>query len=217
MPQKAIPPSVAALLKEIHLLPLPDETYMAGGTALAIYLGHRVSVDIDLFTQEGFFCGPIISELRKRHEVTVENAGERDTLIAEVDRVRLSLFKYPYPLLELLTPNSHFDILLASPIDIGAMKVIAIAQRGTAKDFVDLKAIISAYNFSLEYLMAKVQEKYGVSEDYSYQIKKGLVYFDDAIKGLGDVVIVKDGEGVRMERKEWDGVEGFFKRFIFGR
>ncbi len=97
------------------------------------------------------------------------------------------------------------------------MKVVAIAQRGTAKDFVDLKAIISAYNFSLDYLMTKVQEKYGVSDDYSYQIKKGLVYFDDAIKSLGDVVMVKDGEGVRMERKEWDEMEGFFKRLIFGR
>lgn len=215
MPQKAIPPSVATLLKEIHLLPLPDETYMAGGTALAIYLGHRVSVDIDLFTQEGFFCGPIISELKKRHEITVENAAERDTLIAEVDGVRLSLFRYPYQLLESLTHNPYYKIPLASPIDIAAMKVVAIAQRGTAKDFVDLKGIISTYDLSLEYLIAKVQEKYGVSEDYSYQIKKGLVYFDDAIKGLGDVTIIKDEEEARIESKEWEEVEGFFKRLIF--
>lgn len=212
---KAIPPSVAALLKEIHLLPLPDETYMAGGTALAIYLGHRVSVDIDLFTQGSFFCGPIISEIKKAHEIIVENAAERDTLVAEVERVRLSLFRYPYPLLEPLTHNPHYDILLASPIDIAAMKVVAIMQRGTAKDFIDLKAIISFYDLTLEYLMTKVQEKYGVSKDYSYQIKRGLVYFDDAIKGLGDVMMIKEEGEVRMEGKEWEEVEGFFKRFIF--
>ena len=215
MLHKAIPPSVAALLKEICLLPLPNETYMAGGTALAIYLGHRVSVDIDLFTQESFFCGPIISEIKKAHEIIVENAAERDTFVAEVDRVRVSLFRYPYPLLEPLTHNPHYDILLASPIDIASMKVVAIMQRGTARDFIDLKALISAYNFTLEYLMTKVQEKYGVSKDYSYQVKRGLVFFDDAIKGLGDVAMVKNGEGVRMERKEWDEVEGFFKRLIF--
>ena len=129
MLHKAIPPSVAALLKEIHLLPLPKKTYMAGGTALAIYLDHRVSVDIDLFTSEGFFCGPIISAIKKNHKIIVESAAERDTLIAEVDGVRLSLFRYPYPLLEPLSPNPDYDILLASPIDIGAMKVIAIVQR----------------------------------------------------------------------------------------
>lgn len=215
MPQKAIPPSVAALLKEIHLLPLPNETYMAGGTALAIYLGHRVSVDIGLFTQESFFCGPIISEIKKAHEIIVENAAEKDTFVAEVDRVRLSLFKYPYPLLEPLTHNPYYDILLASPIDIASMKVVAVMQRGTAKDFIDLKALISFYDLTLDYLMAKVQEKYDVSKDYNYQIKKGLVYFDDAIKGLGDVTIIKDEEEARIESKEWEEVEGFFKRLIF--
>ena len=208
---------MAALLKEIHLLPLPDETYMAGGTALALYLGHRVSVDIDLFTQEGFFCGPLIQAIKKRHEIIVENAAERDTLIAEVKGVRLSLFRYPYPLFEPLTHNPYYDVLLASPIDIAAMKVVAIVQRGTAKDFIDLKALISAYNFTLEYLMTKVQEKYGVSKDYSYQVKRGLVFFDDAIKGLGDVMMIKEEGEVRMEGKEWEEVEGFFKRLIFGR
>jgi hypothetical protein len=53
---EAIPASVATLLNEIHTRPLPVDTYMAGGTAVAIYLNHRVSMDIDLFTEKEFYC-----------------------------------------------------------------------------------------------------------------------------------------------------------------
>jgi predicted nucleotidyltransferase component of viral defense system len=211
---KAIPESVAALLKNAHLFQLPDETYMAGGTASAIYLGHRISVDIDLFTEKEFYCRTIISSIKKLHEIKVTTASEKDTLVANVDNVRFSLFRYPYPLLEPLVYNSDFNIMLASPIDIAAMKIVAIGQRGTAKDFVDLKAIISTYRFSLSHLIAQVQRKYGVSKEYGYQIKKGLVYFDDAVKSLGDVTLVKDRGKKRISKREWNGVEEVFKKLV---
>ena len=51
---------------------------------------------------------------------------------------------------------------------------------------------------------------------YSYQIKKGLVYFDDAVKVLGDVTLVKNGKATRMEKREWDEVEEFFERLVMG-
>lgn len=57
MLQEAIPPSVAALLRDICHWPLPASTYLAGGTAVALYLNHRVSIDIDLFTENDFFSG----------------------------------------------------------------------------------------------------------------------------------------------------------------
>lgn len=211
---KAIPTSVVTLLRNIHLLPLPAGTYLAGGTAVALYLGHRISVDIDLFTEKEFYCGPVISSLGERYAIEVVSATERDTLIANVNNIRFSLFKYPYPLLNPTNYNSDLNINVASPADIAAMKVVSIVQRGTAKDFVDLKAIMLAYQLSLDSLISQVHEKYGVSEEYSYQIKRSLVYFDDAVKGLGDVTLVKNGEGVRIERKEWDQIEEFFKRLI---
>ena len=62
---EAIPASVATLLNDIHTWPLPVGTYMAGGTAVAIYLNHRVSLDIDLFTDEEFYCGPLYPLLVK--------------------------------------------------------------------------------------------------------------------------------------------------------
>jgi len=78
---KAIPASVVALLKEIHLLPLPSDTYLAGGTAVALYLGHRISVDIDLFTEKEFYSGPIVSSFKERYKVEVVSTAEKDTFI----------------------------------------------------------------------------------------------------------------------------------------
>lgn len=93
----AVPQAVRVILKKTCLLPLPYNVYLAGGTALAIYFNHRVSVDIDLFTPESFYCGPIVSSLKEKStSVEVIEATERDTLLALVDGVRFSLFRYPY-------------------------------------------------------------------------------------------------------------------------
>ncbi len=216
MLQEAIPPFVATLLRNICHWPLPTDTYLAGGTAVALYLNHRVSIDIDLFTEKDFYSGPIVSFIRQNHRIEVTNVSERDTLIAIVDDIKLSLFKYPYPLVKPLVTNSDYGIHLASPEDIAAMKVVAIAQRGIAKDFVDLKALILAYEISLDDLMAMVQGKYRVSEEYQYQIKRSLVYFDDALNSLGEVTIVENGQRVRLDNKEWTMVEEFFKRLVLG-
>ena len=212
---EAISTSVATLLNEIHTWPLPVDTYMAGGTAVAIYLNHRVSVDIDLFTDKEFYCGPIISSLGQKYVTTVTNDAEKNTLIVIVANVRFSLFSYPYPLLKPLVNKPECNIKLASPEDIAAMKVVAITQRGSAKDFVDLNALIRAFGLSLDCLMSLVQKKYGVSEDYGYQTKRSLVYFDDALRSLGDVTVIRNGKEVRLDKHEWKEIEEFFKRLVY--
>ena len=212
---EAIPASVATLLNDIHTWPLPVDTYMAGGTAVAIYLNHRVSVDIDLFTDKEFYCGPIISSLGQKYVTTVTNDAEKNTLIVIVANVRFSLFSYPYPLLKPLVNKPECNIKLASPEDIAAMKVVAITQRGSAKDFVDLNALIRAFGLSLDCLMSLVQKKYGVSEDYGYQTKRSLVYFDDALRSLGDVTVIRNGKEVRLDKHEWKEIEEFFKRLVY--
>jgi len=213
---EAVPPSVAALLRDIHHWPLPLHTYLAGGTAIALYLDHRVSIDIDLFTEEAFYPGPVVSFIGQNHAIEVINVSERDTLNALVDSIKLSLFHYPYPLIKPMIANDAYNIYLASPEDIAAMKVVAIAQRGIAKDFVDLKALISTYGISLDDLMEMVQKKYRVSEEYRYQIKRSLVYFDDAVNNLIEITMIENGERVRLNQKEWGRVEDFFKRLVLG-
>ena len=212
---EAISASVATLLNDIHTWPLPVDTYMAGGTAVAIYLNHRVSVDIDLFTDKEFYCGPIISSIGQKYVTMVTNPSEKNTLIAMVANIRFSLFNYPYPLLKPLVSKPECNIRLASPGDIAAMKVVAITQRGSSKDFFDLNALIRAFGLSLDCLTSLVQKKYGVSEDYSYQIKRSLVYFDDAVRSLGDVTVIRNGKEVRLDKREWKEIEEFFKRLVY--
>lgn len=214
---EAIPASVATLLNDIYTWPLPVGAYMAGETAVALYLNHRVSVDIDLFTNEEFYCGSITSSLGQRYATTVANVAEKNTLIAIVADVRFSLFHYPYPLLKPRVSKLECNIELASPEDIAAMKVVAIMQRGTAKDFFDLNALMQTFGMTLDNLVSLVQKKYGVSEDYSYQIKRGFVYFDDAVKGLGDVTVIRNGKQVRLDKCEWYEIEKFFKSLVLDR
>jgi predicted nucleotidyltransferase component of viral defense system len=107
------------------------------------------------------------------------------------------------------------NIRLASPEDIAAMKVIAITQRGSAKDFVDLNALIRAFGLSMDCLTSLVQKKYGVSEDYSYQVKRSLVYFDDAVRSLGDVTVIRNGKEERLDKREWKEIEEFFKKLVY--
>lgn len=212
---EAIPADVAALLNDIHTWPLPAGTYMAGGTAVAIYLNHRVSVDIDLFTEKEFYCSSVIVPIGRRYATTVMNPAEKNTLIATVSNVRFSLFHYPYPLLKPLVIKPACNVKLASPEDIAAMKVVAITQRGSAKDFVDLHVLIRAFGLSMDYLMVQVHKKYGVSEDYGYQIKRSLVYFDDAVRSLGDVTIIRNGREERLSNREWSEIEEFFKKLVY--
>ncbi len=205
---------MAALLRDICHWPLPADTYLAGGTAVALYLNHRVSIDIDLFTENDFYSGPVVSFIGQNHNIEVTNAAERDTLLAIVDDIKLSLFKYPYQRVKPFVTNNDYSIQIASPEDIAAMKVVAIAQRGIAKDFVDLRALMIAYEISFDDLMLTVEGKYKVSKEYHYQLKRSLVYFDDAINSLGEVTIIENGQRVRLDKKEWIRVEEFFKSLV---
>lgn len=116
--------------------------YLAGGTAVAIHLGHRRSVDFDWFTlREGWdplaLAGRLQgSDLRfSTEEVAV------GTLVARLGRVQMSFIEYRYPLLGSLTRWPEFGCDLASLDDLATMKLAAVAQRGARRDFVDVYAL----------------------------------------------------------------------------
>jgi hypothetical protein len=207
---EAVPDAVAVLLRDLPGSGLPPGTYLAGGTALAVHLGHRESIDIDLFTPEHFLTGPLVEMIGRRHAVAVENAGDRDSLLTRTDGVKLTVFHYPYPLIEPATTFEGVSVPLASPSDIAAMKAVAVVQRGTAKDFVDLRALLERFGWGLDSLLEKVRAKFGVAEGYAYNVKKGLVFFDDARAGLADVVLVEAGRRRRITGAEWKETEAFF-------
>jgi Nucleotidyl transferase AbiEii toxin, Type IV TA system len=152
--------------------------YLAGGTAIALHLGHRHSVDFDWFRQ------PILEnplelarELQEEGIPFVTGWTRRSTLYGTVRGVRVSFFQFRYRLLRPLILWPEAGCHLASLEDLACMKLSAISQRGSRKDFVDLFAL-GQHGFSLQRMLGWYQEKFEV--DDVVHLLYALVYFDDA-------------------------------------
>lgn len=164
-----------------------DNFYLAGGTALALQLGHRDSIDFDFFTQESFSTGELFEKLNtifSGHKIE-KTQGGKDTLSVLIDgNVKMSFFTYPYALVRSLINTEYFKI--ASVEDIGLMKLSAITSRSVMKDYVDLYFIFQ--KMALSELMDATKEKFPSSDQNL--ILKSLVYFDDIID---EPIIYKHG------------------------
>jgi hypothetical protein len=152
--------------------------YLAGGTALAIHLSHRISVDLDWFTPNFFADGMILAQsLRNSNvELDVEQVSS-GTLHGSVKGVRVSFLQYQYPLLKPLERWNEMSCPLASLEDLACMKLSAIAQRGARKDFCDIYTL-GKKSFSLSQMLGFYQKKFSIRDIGS--VLYGLVYFDDA-------------------------------------
>lgn len=152
--------------------------YLAGGTAVAIHLGHRQSVDLDFFTPSRI-DEPLALAERFRSEGIALETGQvaPGTLHARLFGVRSSFLSYSYPLLRPTVSWSEFSCELASIDDLACMKLAAVAQRGARKDFLDVFAIGQA-RLSLSQMLELYQSKYGI-RDVGH-VLAGLCYFEDA-------------------------------------
>jgi nucleotidyltransferase AbiEii toxin of type IV toxin-antitoxin system len=152
--------------------------YLAGGTAIALHLGHRRSVDFDWFL-EGPLADPLelAGELRDAGIPFETGQVARGTLYGTVHGVRISFIEFKYRMLDPLLPWEEFDCRLAGLRDLSCMKLSAIAQRGSRKDFVDLYAL-GRSGFSLSDMLSWYRQKFSV-EDISHLLY-ALLYFDDA-------------------------------------
>ena len=150
--------------------------YLAGGTAVALHLGHRKSVDLDWFT-EARVGDPLRLAGRLRDEgVNIEDVRtDRGTVHGLVEGVRVSLIEFRYPL---LAPVERLERApIAALEDLAAMKLSAIAQRGTRRDFIDVHALACEFR-PLPELLELYRRKFGV-DDVAHMLY-GLSYFDDA-------------------------------------
>jgi hypothetical protein len=148
--------------------------YLAGGTALALHIGHRLSDDFDFFTLENFdndHLASTLSGLGKFERLT----EAENTLHGRIAEVNISFLGYRYPPLKELIQDGHIKI--AGIVDIACMKLSAMAARGSRKDFIDLFFILKQY--SLNELFSWYKEKYQIP-DYDYVLLKSLIYFPEA-------------------------------------
>jgi predicted nucleotidyltransferase component of viral defense system len=157
------------------------EFYLAGGTALALRLGHRISLDLDLFSAENLLGRSersiLLQKLKSSGELQIRE--EKDgTCHLRLGKTAASLFHYAYPL---LTPTSDWNGLrVASLEDISAMKLSAVLGRGARKDFIDLHQLCLRIGFKA--VMSAGSSKFAEHTDFDLQAARALVYFEDAEK-----------------------------------
>jgi len=168
---ETVSPDTLALLKRIQDLPILAETRLVGGTALALQLGHRCSIDLDFFGSWGE--SNLQSELESCGTV-VRTGGTQRMQFYEINAVKVDFVTYPYAWLKEV---SIIDgIRLARIEDIAAMKLEAIANRGSKKDFMDVAVLLE--HFSLKQMLDLYHQKY--PQGLKLLIMRSLVYFEDA-------------------------------------
>ena len=163
------------LLNNIMKSEIFSDFILVGGTALALQLGHRNSVDIDMFGHQEINAELFIKELQKFGNVEVKSTS-KNILICEVNGVKVDFVNHIYPFLfdQLLIEN----VRMASIKDIAAMKLNAIEGRGSRKDFVDLYFLLK--EISLVEMIELYRQKYKNHNDF--MMLQSLNYFYDAEK-----------------------------------
>lgn len=170
-----------ALEKVQKCIPL-DKFYLAGGTAIAIKYNHRTSEDFDFFTLPEFsdiFEPTILANKLSKSEAKIQLIT-LGMIKFTIDSIWFSFFEYPYKLLNPLEYSSDLKIYLASDLDIACMKAVAIAQRGSKKDFFDLWFLLKKNKVTVENFLNLLKLKYPNFEKAIFL--KALSYFEDAEK-----------------------------------
>ena len=163
------------LITQLRQLSWASDFYLAGSAGLALYLGHRPVRDLDLMSP--------VQRLRssERRDLLqdllaldggfrVETARDGFFYLRADSGVALRLFYYPYPLID--PEEVYLDLPVASPVDLGLMKLGAIISRGTRRDFVDLYLLCR--EISLAELLRRAADKFGHVGDFPLQAFKGL-------------------------------------------
>jgi predicted nucleotidyltransferase component of viral defense system len=187
-------------LEELLRARVLESFYLAGGTGLALYLGHRRSADLDFFKTEAFDEETLLQRLQQIPGLALVAKGSA-TLHMMIQGTKTSFLGYDYPLLYPLV--SFHGIQVADPRDIAGMKISAVASRGSRRDFVDVYAVSQKYG--LEKLLQTFQKKFAKVNYSMVHVLKSLTYFEDAEREpMPDMLVPL----------AWDEVKQFFCREV---
>jgi len=165
--------------------------HLVSGTSLALQIGHRISVDLDLFGDSEINEIEFNKELSILGNLTILKKS-KNILVYAIDGVKIDFVNYPYPLLE--SPKVENSIRMLSLKDIAAMKLNAISGRGSKKDFIDLYFLLTI--FPLEKIFQFYSEKY--TDGSTFLALKSLSYFDDA---------EKEEMPIMMKKMDWQTIK----------
>ena len=175
----AITGSCRKVLVFLQNLDFIHDFYLAGGTALALQIGHRISTDLDWFSATNILQSPQREYIQRELKISeeFETISEGDGLL--FTRLFDTDTSFIYQHHPLLAPGVEYErVKLATPHDIGLMKLAAIASRGTRRDFVDIYSLRDIV--SIEDLFVLAPEKYTDRPQFLSVVLRALAYFEDA-------------------------------------
>ena len=200
----ALPPATREAffsIRTVDFLPC-NEWYLAGGTALALQVGHRQSVDLDFFTSQDVFNETNLERHLMRTGFWVTMSRDEGTLYGDFKGAKISFIAYPF-----FRPSAKLQsgtICLLRPADVAVMKIIAISQRGKKRDFVDLYWY-SCNREPLAPVIRRVVHQYPGQEHNTSHFLKSLVYFADA---------EADPMPKLYFKADWSDIKSYFRRNI---
>jgi len=192
-------------LDQVQLLPIiqkfSSDFYLVGGTAIALYFGHRRSIDFDLFTDKTF--DPMVIRNRLLQSKVINHTFSQGTgeLTVLVEKVKFTFFNYPF----IIDRPINFDNYIRLPdlLTLGAMKAFALGRRAKWKDYVDLFFIFQRYSFQelidrtslifkteFNEKLFRTQLGYFEDIDYSEEIEymEGFSKKDEDIKNFLEII-----------------------------
>jgi hypothetical protein len=194
-------PAMRQILAGFSNKALAQDFYLAGGTALALQMGHRISVDLDFFSPIYSDIPALLEPLREALDpfsgVMADSAW--GNLVFLVQGVRVGFYGYGYKLIA--PPGEAEGMALASLADIGLMKLDALLGRASRKDFHDLYAICQ--RTSLKGLFELAPRKYPAVRDFAAQAVRHMVYFERADQET-PVPLLEDAP--------WETVKAWFRQ-----
>ncbi|MFZ1307251.1 MAG: nucleotidyl transferase AbiEii/AbiGii toxin family protein [Ferruginibacter sp.] len=190
------------VLKELMHMPEMNDFYLVGGTALALYYGHRISVDIDLFSTTEFTNESLTGPLEKKFPgFTYKNTKNPIGLFGAIDGIKVDFVKHHYhPWIE--KPFIEDGIRLAAIPDIMGMKIAAIMKRGVKKYFWDIAELLQHY--TVDDFIKCYTKKYP-SQQLLVSVPFALCYFDEA---------EDSDEPVSLKGQTWISVKKIIKQKV---
>jgi predicted nucleotidyltransferase component of viral defense system len=194
---ETVEPHTLSVLNKLMQMPELQGFALVGGTALSLLYGHRMSVDLDLFSNKPFENIEIINALEKTFGSAFDNrsSNPRFGIFCFVDEVKIDIVRHPHPLIR---PQFELEgIRMFSTEDIVAMKVQAILGRAKKKDFWDVAELLKHYSVSDFINFHK--EKY-TTQNLFITVPQAITYFADADESE---------DPISLQKQTWENVQKF--------
>ena len=199
---ETVEPHTFSVLNQLMQMPELQEFALVGGTALSLLYGHRMSIDLDLFSNKPFDNEVIVNALQNQFGTSFDNrsTNPRFGIFCFVDEVKVDIVRHPHPIIrpELLIN----EIRMFSTEDIIALKVQAILGRGKKKDFWDVAELLKHY-FIIDFINLH-KEKYATQNLY-ITVPQAIIYFADADESEDPIC---------LRNQSWEDVKAFISKKV---